>query len=143
MKNKRILSFLFAIVVLVGSSFSAFAALPPESTVSPLYIEAKSIVPSIAYSGNNATAKATISTYSGCTVKVTLTIQSYSSAGWTDYATFPTQTVSTIASIPKSVSNTSYNIPDGYYRTSAYFEIYMNGVFVESDTVTCSMKYKG
>ena len=143
MKNKRILSFLFAVVVLVGTSFSAFAALPPESTVSPLYIEAKNLSSSIAYSGDSAIAKATISTQSSCTVKVTLTIQSYSSAGWIDYATFPTQTVSTIASIPKSVSNTSYNIPDGYYRTSAYIEIYRNGVFVESDTVTCSMKYKG
>jgi len=143
MKNKKILSFLLAILVLVSTSFSAFAATQTDSPVSPCYIQAEYVVPSISYSGDNATARATISTQSSCTVKVTLTIQTYTSAGWTDYTRFHTQTVVTTAGVEKSVSNTSYNIPDGYYRTSAYIEIYKNGVFVESDTVTCSMKYKG
>lgn len=142
MKNKKILSFLLAILVLVSTSFSAFAATQTDSPVSPCYIQVDDLSASIAYSGDNATAKATVTTQSNCTVKVTITIQNYSSAGWTDYATFPTQTVNTVASVPKSVSNTSYNIPNGYYRTSAYFEIYRNGVFVESDTVTCAVKYK-
>ena len=142
MKNKKILSFILAVLILVGSSVSALAAVPTETTVSPCYIQADYLGASITYSGDNATARATISTQSNCTVKVTITIQNYSSAGWSNYETFPTQTVNTTAGIEKIVSNTSYNIPDGYYRTSAYFEIYRNGVFVESDTVTCAVKYK-
>ncbi len=142
MKNKKILSFLLAILVLVSTSFSAFAAAQTDSPVSPCYIQVDDLKASITYSGDNAIAEARVSTQSNCTVKVTITIQNYSSAGWTDYETFPTQTINTTAGITKIVSNTSYNIPDGYYRTSAYFEIYRNGVFVESDTVTCAVKYK-
>lgn len=143
MKSKKILSVLLAIIILAGTSVSALAAVPTDNTVSPRYIQTQECDAFIQYSGNNATAGAAVTTRDKCTVKVTITIQNYTSAGWTDYTRFHTQTVVTTAGVEKSVSNTAYNIPDGYYKTSAYIEIYKNGVFVESDTVTSAIKYKG
>ncbi len=136
---KRVLSAILTLFVIVALATPAFAAIPDESVVSPLYTYIRQTATDLQIDENTGISVSTASCYSvkGYTVEIVCRLQQYTGSTWSTLKTW-TASGSRYASI-----NENWAVLSGYtYRVFVSYRILNSaGSIVESTSSTKTYVY--
>lgn len=79
---KKLLCLLMSALMIFSISNAAYAAVPKEDMISPLYVSIDSTTSSITISGVKATCKASLTAKSSMSLKITMELQKEKSSGY-------------------------------------------------------------
>lgn len=81
-KLKKLLCLFMSVLMIFSISNSAYAAVPKDDMISPLYVNINSTTSSITISGIKATCKASLTAKSSMSLKITMELQKEKSSGY-------------------------------------------------------------
>lgn len=121
MMFKRFMCLAICFLLLLPTGMSAFAAVPDDSTVEPLYNYSKSASATLSISDGTATCKSYFTGISGVTTKVDITmiLEKKTNGVWNPYKTWTTTINGTSGSLTKTTA-----VSSGTYRVHSTFKAY-------------------